>query len=47
MIEVRSEVPAWRAFLTTLLGGMAVIALYAALLAIGFSRMAHAAQHLG
>lgn len=39
MMEHRADT-SWRAFLTTLAGGMAAIALYAGLLAIGFSRMA-------
>ncbi|HEX9106373.1 MAG TPA: hypothetical protein VF832_04085 [Longimicrobiales bacterium] len=46
MMEHHAET-SWRAFLTTLAGGMAAIALYAGLLAVGFSRMAHVAQHFG
>ena len=46
MIDVRADTT-WRAFLKSLAGGMAAIALYAGLLAVGFSRMAHVAQHFG
>ena len=43
MIELRSETASWKAFLRALGGGLLAITLYAGLLAIAFSRMAHVA----
>ena len=43
MIELRNETAGWKAFLRALAGGLVAIALYAGLLAIGFSRIAHVA----
>ncbi len=46
MIEARMEKAPWKGFMRALAGGSAAIALYAGLLAIAFTRMAHVAQHL-